>query len=76
MEVKWTKFGSLLNPQAQIVSVTVTVATAALPQVGCDLQQVGGKCRHACSSFLAEAVAAGQGRRMLWRASELQASTI
>nr|XP_056715076.1 tectonic-1 [Euleptes europaea] len=31
--VKWTKYGSLLNPQARITSLTVTVVTAALPQV-------------------------------------------
>ncbi|XP_062999864.1 tectonic-1 [Elgaria multicarinata webbii] len=33
LEVKWTKYGSLVNPQAKIVSITVTVVTAALPQV-------------------------------------------
>ncbi|XP_066466092.1 tectonic-1 [Tiliqua scincoides] len=33
MEVKWTKYGSLVNPQAKIVSLTATVLTAALPQV-------------------------------------------
>ncbi|XP_077163456.1 tectonic-1 isoform X2 [Paroedura picta] len=33
IEVEWTKYGSLLNPQARLTSVTVTVVTAALPQV-------------------------------------------
>ncbi|XP_053135738.1 tectonic-1 isoform X2 [Hemicordylus capensis] len=33
VEVKWTKYGSLVNPQAKIVSVTATVQTSALPQV-------------------------------------------
>ncbi|XP_048370072.1 tectonic-1 isoform X3 [Sphaerodactylus townsendi] len=31
--VKWTKYGSLLNPQAKLTSLTVTVVTAPLPQV-------------------------------------------
>nr|XP_020658314.1 tectonic-1 [Pogona vitticeps] len=33
LEARWTKYGSLVNPQARIVSLTVTVATAALPQI-------------------------------------------
>ncbi|KAJ6656694.1 hypothetical protein lerEdw1_003581 [Lerista edwardsae] len=33
MEVRWTKYGSLVNPQAKIASLTVTVLTAPLPQV-------------------------------------------
>ncbi|XP_042297816.1 tectonic-1 [Sceloporus undulatus] len=33
IEVQWTKYGSLVNPQAKIVSLTATVMTAALPQV-------------------------------------------
>ncbi|KAM3825991.1 tectonic-1 isoform 2-T2 [Vipera latastei] len=32
MEVKWTKYGSLVNPQAKIESLTVIVTTAALPK--------------------------------------------
>lgn len=34
MEVKWTKYGSLVNPQAKIVGFTATVLTTTLPQVG------------------------------------------
>uniref|UniRef100_A0A8D0H0L6 Tectonic-1 n=1 Tax=Sphenodon punctatus TaxID=8508 RepID=A0A8D0H0L6_SPHPU len=30
LEVKWTKYGSLLNPQARIVNVTATVTTSSL----------------------------------------------
>ncbi|XP_060105648.1 LOW QUALITY PROTEIN: tectonic-1 [Heteronotia binoei] len=33
IEAKWTKYGSLLNPQARLANVTVTVVTAALPRV-------------------------------------------
>lgn len=33
MEVKWTKYGSLVNPQAKIVGFTATVLTTTLPQV-------------------------------------------
>ncbi|XP_070806546.1 tectonic-1 [Pituophis catenifer annectens] len=33
VEVKWTKYGSLVNPQAKIESLTVIVTTAALPKV-------------------------------------------
>ncbi|KAL7986637.1 hypothetical protein Chor_012920 [Crotalus horridus] len=33
MEVKWTKYGSLVNPQAKIESLTVIITTAALPKV-------------------------------------------
>ncbi|ETE71605.1 Tectonic-1, partial [Ophiophagus hannah] len=33
VEVKWTKYGSLINPQAKIESLTVIVTTAALPKV-------------------------------------------
>uniref|UniRef100_A0A8C6YHY5 Tectonic family member 1 n=1 Tax=Naja naja TaxID=35670 RepID=A0A8C6YHY5_NAJNA len=33
VEVKWTKYGSLLNPQAKIESLTVIISTAALPKV-------------------------------------------
>ncbi|XP_015271223.1 PREDICTED: tectonic-1 [Gekko japonicus] len=32
IRVEWTKYGSLLNPQAKLTGVTVTVVTAALPQ--------------------------------------------
>ncbi|NWH77926.1 TECT1 protein, partial [Piaya cayana] len=32
-EVKWTKYGSLVNPQARIVNVTATIATTALKQL-------------------------------------------
>ncbi|KAH0625615.1 hypothetical protein JD844_015202 [Phrynosoma platyrhinos] len=39
IEVQWTKYGSLVNPQAKIVSLTATVMTAALPQVGGDCLQ-------------------------------------
>ncbi|XP_075034551.1 tectonic-1 [Mixophyes fleayi] len=31
LEVKWTKFGSLVNPQAQIVNVTQKIAHAFIP---------------------------------------------
>lgn len=31
LEVKWTKFGSLVNPQAQIVNVDETIAYASFP---------------------------------------------
>ncbi|KAG8146025.1 hypothetical protein E2320_012448 [Naja naja] len=34
VEVKWTKYGSLLNPQAKIESLTVIISTAALPKPG------------------------------------------
>lgn len=43
VEVKWTKYGSLVNPQAKIESLTVIVTTAALPKVGGDLLGKGGK---------------------------------
>lgn len=33
IEVKWTKYGSLANPQARIVNVTATVTTATAKQV-------------------------------------------
>ncbi|NWJ08697.1 TECT1 protein, partial [Crypturellus undulatus] len=33
IEVQWTKYGSLVNPQARIVNVTATVTTAALNQL-------------------------------------------
>lgn len=33
IEVKWTKYGSLVNPQARIVNVTATVTTSTLKQV-------------------------------------------
>ncbi|KAL8180091.1 UNVERIFIED_CONTAM: hypothetical protein K2H54_006293 [Gekko kuhli] len=32
IRVEWTKYGSLLNPQAKLTGVAVTVVTAALPQ--------------------------------------------
>ncbi|NXD40287.1 TECT1 protein, partial [Copsychus sechellarum] len=32
IEVKWTKYGSLVNPQARIVNVTATVTTTTLKQ--------------------------------------------
>uniref|UniRef100_A0A8B9Z4X6 Tectonic family member 1 n=1 Tax=Buteo japonicus TaxID=224669 RepID=A0A8B9Z4X6_9AVES len=31
IEVKWTKYGSLVNPQARIVNVTATITTTTLP---------------------------------------------
>ncbi|NXH71457.1 TECT1 protein, partial [Hydrobates tethys] len=33
MEVKWTKYGSLVNPQARIVNVTATITTTTLKQL-------------------------------------------
>lgn len=33
IEVKWTKYGSLVNPQARIVNVTATITTTTLKQV-------------------------------------------
>ncbi|KAF5929307.1 hypothetical protein HPG69_019328 [Diceros bicornis minor] len=33
IEVKWTKYGSLLNPQAKIVNVTATLISSAFPEV-------------------------------------------
>ncbi|NXA99118.1 TECT1 protein, partial [Cnemophilus loriae] len=33
IEVKWTKYGSLVNPQARIVNVTATVTTTTLKQL-------------------------------------------
>ncbi|NXA49768.1 TECT1 protein, partial [Nothocercus julius] len=33
IEVQWTKYGSLVNPQARIVNVTATVTSAALNQL-------------------------------------------
>ncbi|NXA37323.1 TECT1 protein, partial [Eudromia elegans] len=33
IEVQWTKYGSLVNPQARIVNVTATVTTAPLNQL-------------------------------------------
>ncbi|NXA03973.1 TECT1 protein, partial [Sapayoa aenigma] len=33
IEVKWTKYGSLVNPQARIVNVTATVTTTTLRQL-------------------------------------------
>ncbi|NWW87253.1 TECT1 protein, partial [Rhynochetos jubatus] len=33
IEVKWTKYGSLVNPQARIVNVTATITTTALKQL-------------------------------------------
>ncbi|XP_058387394.1 tectonic-1 [Diceros bicornis minor] len=32
IEVKWTKYGSLLNPQAKIVNVTATLISSAFPE--------------------------------------------
>ncbi|XP_036907979.1 tectonic-1 [Sturnira hondurensis] len=32
IEVKWTKYGSLLNPQAKIVSVTALLISSSLPE--------------------------------------------
>ncbi|KAF4790525.1 tectonic-1 [Turdus rufiventris] len=32
IEVKWTKYGSLVNPQARIVNVTATITTTTLKQ--------------------------------------------
>ncbi|KAG8513228.1 Tectonic-1, partial [Galemys pyrenaicus] len=32
IEVKWTKYGSLLNPQAKIVNVTVNLISSSLPE--------------------------------------------
>ncbi|KFV14438.1 Tectonic-1, partial [Pterocles gutturalis] len=33
IEVKWTKYGSLVNPQARIVNVTATITTTTLQQL-------------------------------------------
>ncbi|OPJ75011.1 tectonic-1 [Patagioenas fasciata monilis] len=33
IEVKWTKYGSLVNPQARIVNVTATITTTTLKQL-------------------------------------------
>lgn len=33
IEVKWTKYGSLVNPQARIVNVTATITTTTAKQV-------------------------------------------
>ncbi|XP_035746386.1 tectonic-1 isoform X2 [Egretta garzetta] len=33
IEVKWTKYGSLVNPQARIVNITATVTTTTLKQL-------------------------------------------
>lgn len=33
IEVKWTKYGSLVNPQARIVNVTATTTTTTLKQL-------------------------------------------
>ncbi|NWR91394.1 TECT1 protein, partial [Furnarius figulus] len=33
IEVKWTKYGSLVNPQARIVNVTATLSTTTLKQL-------------------------------------------
>ncbi|NWU62664.1 TECT1 protein, partial [Pterocles burchelli] len=33
IEVKWTKYGSLVNPQARIVNVTATITTTTLEQL-------------------------------------------
>ncbi|NWR75525.1 TECT1 protein, partial [Centropus unirufus] len=33
IEVKWTKYGSLVNPQARILNVTATIATTTLQQL-------------------------------------------
>ncbi|KAM4890792.1 tectonic-1 isoform 1-T1 [Sylvia borin] len=33
IEVKWTKYGSLVNPQARIVNVTATITTTTLRQL-------------------------------------------
>ena len=34
VEVKWTKYGSLLNPQAKIVNVTAKLISSSFPEVG------------------------------------------
>uniref|UniRef100_A0A8I3W658 Tectonic family member 1 n=1 Tax=Callithrix jacchus TaxID=9483 RepID=A0A8I3W658_CALJA len=34
IEVKWTKYGSLLNPQAKIVNVTANLISSSFPEVG------------------------------------------
>lgn len=34
VEVEWTKYGSLLNPQARIVNVTARLIASAFPEVG------------------------------------------
>lgn len=33
IEVKWTKYGSLLNPQAKIVNVTANLIASSFPEV-------------------------------------------
>lgn len=37
IEVKWTKYGSLLNPQAKIVNVTANLISSSFPEVGLTL---------------------------------------
>ncbi|XP_035870628.1 tectonic-1 [Phyllostomus discolor] len=34
LEVKWTKYGSLLNPQAKVVNVTACLVSSSLPEAG------------------------------------------
>ncbi|KAF6083242.1 tectonic family member 1 [Phyllostomus discolor] len=34
LEVKWTKYGSLLNPQAKVVNVTARLVSSSLPEAG------------------------------------------
>lgn len=34
IEVKWTKYGSLLNPQAKIINVTASLLSSSFPEVG------------------------------------------
>uniref|UniRef100_A0A8C9DDL7 Tectonic family member 1 n=1 Tax=Prolemur simus TaxID=1328070 RepID=A0A8C9DDL7_PROSS len=34
IEVKWTKYGSLLNPQARVVNVTANLISSSFPEVG------------------------------------------
>lgn len=34
IEVKWTKYGSLLNPQAKVVNVAASLLSSSFPEVG------------------------------------------
>ncbi|XP_023417783.2 tectonic-1 isoform X2 [Cavia porcellus] len=43
IEVKWTKYGSLLNPQARIVNVTANLISSAFPQSPRDLKLTKSK---------------------------------
>ncbi|NWR45677.1 TECT1 protein, partial [Regulus satrapa] len=40
IEVKWTKYGSLVNPQARIVNVTATITTSTLKQLASGRERI------------------------------------